>query len=270
MIGLIVATIGNKVAELSRLFKSLSEQQFKYFYVIIVSQDNHDQVADIVKKFSFDVTQVRLTVRGLAKARNEGLKFIKNGTNIISFPDDDCWFPSFALEKINADFKQRPQNTGICYRIFDPESKQFYKKYKTDTISKMGLMGILKVSSIEIFLNLDVFSKLDICFDERFGLGGMYISGEENIFLADIVKKNEIITYLPEIIVYHKRSHGGHKLSDAVLVGKGALFARIFGKTVGSGLLLVFILKKISDINLKRLIPNTIGAYRTLVSLKVK
>lgn len=271
MIGLIVATIGNKLTELARLLDSLTAQKYSDFYVIVVSQDNHEQVANVLAAYSsIDITQVRMNLRGLARARNEGMRHLKPGTFIASFPDDDCWFPPFALGKIDADFKLNPANTSICYQIYDPLSEQYYKGYKPQSIKKMDLFEILRVCSIEIFINVEVFNKLNIVFDERFGLGATYISGEENIFMADIVKANGIVTYLPEVVVYHEKSNEAVKLSDAILKGKGALFARIFGKFTGSSLLLIFMVKKLGMINVKRAVPNTIEAYKALINLKAK
>ena len=79
---------------------------------------------------------------------------------------------------------------ALSFQIFDPESRQFYKNYRQDAVSNLDFRGILRISSIEFFINLDKVNKGNLRFDERFGLGAKYPSGEENILLADLLKRN--------------------------------------------------------------------------------
>jgi glycosyltransferase involved in cell wall biosynthesis len=96
---LVVCTIGRS-AELNDFLKSLLIQDFKDFEVIIVDQNIDDRVTHIVADAAWDfpITHLRMPqMRGATRARNAGAKIARG--EIISFPDDDCWYPSWMLSK---------------------------------------------------------------------------------------------------------------------------------------------------------------------------
>jgi len=162
---------------------------------------------------------------GLSNARNEALKLVGKHVNFVTLSDDDCWYPPYSIEKVidmGKGFKG-----CLCFQIFDPIIKDYYKKYAPDYDKKLTLIKSLKVSSIEIFISTSVINS-GINFDVRFGLGTQYPSGEENIFLFDIIKNDFAIKYFPEIIVYHLKPDW--KKKEYIFKGKGALFVRLYNK----------------------------------------
>ena len=87
----------------------------------------------------------------------------------------------------------------------------------------------------------------NIKFDENFGLGGIYTSGEENIFLMDCINNGLKIIYIPITIAIHEKESSGRILDEKTIYSKGALFYRLFGiKSIY--LNLGFILKKSKEI----------------------
>ncbi|PUZ28121.1 glycosyltransferase family 2 protein [Chitinophaga parva] len=242
MISLIVATVGNKTDELRRLFESLERQRFTDYEVIVVSQDNHDVVGGIVSEFRGTALQVRLNRRGLAYARNEGIRYLSQRSGIVSFPDDDCWFPEDGLSIIAESFNQNPSEV-LSFRIYDPLTNNFYKGYPERPDGNLSWTQIFKKCSIELFFRLDVVKK-GIRFDERFGLGGNYPSGEENIFLADVKHAGMTISYLPVTVIHHLKPQRKSRLSFAQLMSKGPMFNRMFNKGTALILLTAFIIKK--------------------------
>ncbi|MGR6009475.1 hypothetical protein ACT7CZ_20825 [Bacillus cereus] len=120
---------------------------------------------------------------------------------IVTFSDDDCWYPKNAFETVVEGFKYRDID-ALSFQIFDPEIQQYYKEYPQASIEKLGIRGVLKISSIEFFINLNKIDIGDLKFDERFGLGAKYPSGEENILLADLLKQKYSISYVNQIIVF--------------------------------------------------------------------
>ena len=110
LFSLVVSTMGRS-EELRPLLRSLEEQSFRDFDVMIVDQNEDDRLGQIVQqKWNFPLTRIsRGGERGLSRGRNEGLK-VCQGT-YVCFPDDDCWyrpdFLSFAADRLSrtrADF----------------------------------------------------------------------------------------------------------------------------------------------------------------------
>lgn len=246
MINVIVPTLGTRVEEIKRLLNSLENQSYKKINVIIISQDNHNVVENILSGYELELKHIKLEKKGLSYARNQGLEFVKDG--IITFSDDDCWYPENAFEQVIKEFKNNDVS-ALSFQIYDPEVQKFYKEYPIDSIKVLNFRGVLKISSIEFFINLNEIDREDLIFDERFGLGANYPSGEENILLVDLLKKKYKIAYINQIIVFHKKKDQGNKVINAnTFIGKGPLFKRMKGTVPGIGMLTIFLIKKFNSI----------------------
>ncbi|EEK47815.1 glycosyltransferase family 2 protein [Bacillus cereus ATCC 10876] len=242
LVNVIVPTLGNRIEYIKRLFNSLEEQTINNIKVIIVSQENHDRISSLLMKYKFNYHHVILSKKGLSHARNKGLEYVDNG--IVTFSDDDCWYPKNAFETVVEGFKYRDID-ALSFQIFDPEIQQYYKEYPQAPIEKLGIRGVLKISSIEFFINLNKIDIGDLKFDERFGLGAKYPSGEENILLADLLKQKYSIAYVNQIIVFHKKKTSENKLIDSnTFTGKGPLFKRMRGTIPAICMLIIFFVKK--------------------------
>lgn len=234
MLTIIIPTLGTRIKELKRLLDSLASQTNSAFNVICIVQDNYAAVESVLEEYSFSIITILAKKKGLSAARNLAMEKIDRNSTCVTFSDDDCWYPSYAVEKVlefNIDDRQ-----CVCFQIFDPESQQYYKGYPTVSSSNMSKRELLKISSIEIFVPRSIVEE-NIRFDEDFGLGTSNPSGEENIFLFDLIKRNYIISYMPEIIVFHGVPNWANK--EYTFKGKGALFARLYNRPIG--LLMVFI-----------------------------
>lgn len=227
MLCIIVPTLGNRSEELKRLFSSLDNQTNKHFYVLCMVQGNYDLVYQISVKFNFEIHIHNLSKIGLSFARNIALNHVKIETTFITFSDDDCWYPPYMVDKIS-NYKYA-DNECICFNIYDPFKEKYYKSYPHQSISSLSKRDILKVSSIEIFVPRSIIES-KIYFDEKFGLGTNYPSGEENIFLFDLLDNKYKIRYFPHIIVYHAFPDWISK--EYIFNGKGALFVRLFNKPI--------------------------------------
>ena len=244
MISIIIPTIGTRKTELNRLLTSLENQSNNDFEIIIVSQDNHEDVTAQINQVSIKdkINHVKLHKKGLSYSRNEGMKHV-NG-DIVTFSDDDCWYPEDAVQNVYNYFKDHPKTGVSCYQIFDPTSNEFYKKYQPQAQEKVNFQELFRKSSIEIFVNLKVVEKSDVKFDEDFGLGAKYPSGEENVFLTDLQKRGYEISYEPSVIVYHPKKESSAFLSENQFLGKGPMFKRIYGPAVAFGMYSAFFAKK--------------------------
>ena len=241
MISIIIPTLGERPDELKRLFDSLHSQVYQNFEVILVTQLNHECINSL-SHYPFKIKHVKLLKKGLSYSRNEGLKQIE-GT-IVTFSDDDCWYPNDALQKAVKAFEQNASLDVACFQIFDPIQHVPYKSYHLEAKEQISYKDVLNKSSIEIFIRLANISSHDLSFDENFGLGTKYPSGEENIFLRDLLKKNLKISYIPDTIVYHQKPELQTRLTEAQLISKGPLFKRLTNTPIAVLLLFLFFLKK--------------------------
>lgn len=247
MISLIVPTLGTREKELHRLFESLNNQTLQDFEVIVVTQDNHQVVEGILSEFPFSYKHAKMNEKGLSKARNEGLKYVEG--SILTFSDDDCWYAENCFEEVRSSFEQ--QNADIlCFQIYDPIQNCYYKEYPANQQTKVPIKGLFRKSSIEIFLSLEKIKINDISFDEKFGLGAQYPSGEENIFLFDLYNKGyKSISYLPKKIVFHKKPTMESRINHKTFIGKGPMFKRLFNTPVALGILTLFFVKKVNHLD---------------------
>lgn len=182
--------------------------------------------------------------KGLSKSRNKGISNATGDICIIS--DDDVEYIKNYEEIILKAFDENPDIDIITFRIVTPEGEMF-KNYK-DNEFEHTKRSILKVSSIEVAFRLKSIKNNNIRFDEDFGLGSKYISGEENIFLMDSIKKGLKIKYIPEVIAIHEKESSGKILNEKAIYSKGPLFYRLFGlKSII--LNLGFVIKKINIIS---------------------
>ncbi len=236
MLAIIVPTLGNRIDELKRLFDSLEKQSNSNFEVILSVQGNHDTIRVLVDKYNMPVKICNLYAKGLSYARNKAIKLIDSNATLVTFSDDDCWYPAYAVECALINFNN--ENCSICYKIHDPIINAPYTIVEKN---KLNLRDSLKVSSIEIFISKNIIDS-GITFDERFGLGTKYPSGEENIFLFDIIKSQYNIKYFPEVIVYHLKPQWTNK--EYIFKGKGALFAKLYNRYIALIFIIIYALKK--------------------------
>jgi glycosyltransferase involved in cell wall biosynthesis len=241
MISIIIPTLGQREQELFRLLESLMNQTYKEIELIVVSQDNHELVEAALNRYPLPYKHLKTEEKGLSMARNKGLLQISG--EYVTFSDDDCWYPADGLQKVMDTFEANPLKDTICFKIYDPFLQEDYKRYPNKANDNITGIDFLRKSSIEIFAKSSCFKEESIRFDERFGLGSLYKSGEENIILNDLKKSGYKIAYEPSVVVYHKKREK-EAASNMDIIKKGPLFIRIFGYPLGITLFHMFYLKK--------------------------
>ncbi|WP_301109824.1 glycosyltransferase family A protein [Sporosarcina sp.] len=224
MFSLILATLGTRESELKRLLNSLLLQNNVKLELIVIAQGNFEIIRKILNEYTdqLDIRLIKTNEIGLSKARNLGLKHVQ-GENIVVFTDDDCWYPQNIFETIRTKVRRSQIST---FQIFDPKRNELFKNYPIDQARHKSIFKSFKVSSIEIFINTEKVDIKELSFDEEFGLGAKYPSGEENTLLLDLMKKGNSITYYPEVVVFHKVTEKVFNHND--LYVKGAFFRRNF------------------------------------------
>lgn len=199
---LILATI-KRTKEVKRFLEYLNLQTYRHFELIVVDQNNDERLKPILKSFKNYFPIIHLySPPGLARARNLGLKYISG--DIVGFPDDDCWYPSDLLEKLNLFFKEHLEVDGLVGCCLD-EKNNFSVLAWDKKSGKINYFNIWKrLTSTSLFLKSSLIKKIGN-FEETLGAGSgtEWGSGEETDYILRALKKGFQIYYSPQFFVYH-------------------------------------------------------------------
>lgn len=233
---ILLPTLGIRKNEIDRLLKSLKEQTYKEFEIVIVSQINHDEINKLKNKWNeLIINHIEIEEKGISLSRNIGISECKGEWIILS--DDDCWYPKDALEIINRRIADYNADV-ILSQIYDPKNKKKYKSYSNKMKIIKNKYELMSKSSIEIAIKK---TKINKKFDINFGLGAEYVCGEEVDFLLSHFKKCKMV-YCPDITVYHLRKN--KKDSEKQIIAKGAIYAKNFNIAVATLICLRDLIKK--------------------------
>lgn len=194
-VSLIMATYGRH-DECNLFLKSLENQEYKDFEVIVVDQNPVGYLDDIINNYKdkFVIKYVHLNKKGLSHARNIGLA--KATGSIVAFPDDDCEYFSDTLQKVVTEFNYTHADiiSGRIVHKKDIRTENGYTKINKYNIWKKSI-------SITIFMKN---SKLGL-FDEKLGVGSgtKYGSGEETDYLLTELEKGKTMMNCLSIAIFH-------------------------------------------------------------------
>lgn len=219
---LIMATLG-RYYEVDKIIESLSKQTYKNFELIIVDQNRKGFLKKIIEKYDekIEIIYINTKEKGLSKARNLGLKYIKG--DYVGFPDDDCIYIDIkTLEKIKNIFENK--NIDILTATINHGEKK-EKGNKFVNINKFNVW--LKGISYTMFFKRDVINQVGF-FDEMLGVGSgtQYGSGEETDYLIRALEKNFILCNTNEVLIYHPKENFNKKnlYKKAYSYSKGRMF----------------------------------------------
>lgn len=165
--------------------------------------------------------------KGLSKSRNLA---IQNAVKeLVVITDDDVVFkPNFENEIVSA-FNNL--NCDIINFQIEKSENQLFRKYSKSLKSKLNWFEIVNTHSVEMVLKREIVVKRQLFFDENFGLGAHFKSGEEAIFMANAKNNNLKLGYYPKPIVIHNEVTSTAKSSKKEQYYiQGAVFYAIFGK----------------------------------------
>lgn len=135
--------------------------------------------------------------KGLSINRNIALS--KATAPILLISDDDVDYTEDGLKTVIDSFRENANTDIICFKY---ESASTHKFYPNESISLSHPSKGYFVSSIEIaFRRESVQGK--IRFNENFGIGAIFPSGEEDIFLSDCLDFGLNGIFIPETIARH-------------------------------------------------------------------
>ena len=118
MISLITATYG-RTEEVRTLLGSLARQSYKDFEFILVDQNPHFILREMVAEYASRLTiqYIRSEAKGLSLNRNIGLDYSRG--EIVAFPDDDCFYEEDVLEKVIDVFQRQKDIVLVATAVKD-------------------------------------------------------------------------------------------------------------------------------------------------------
>ncbi|ACM15510.1 glycosyltransferase family 2 protein [Bacillus paranthracis] len=202
-ISLVMATIG-RLEDIRLFLESLKKQTYNNFELIVVDQNEHDRVENLIEGYKklFTIKYIKSSP-GLSKARNIGLEKVEG--DIVAFPDDDCKYRENTLQEVMDFLKENPQYhfvTGMCN---DDNGNISVSKFneKPCEINKNNawVCGV----SVTLFCKKEILERVS-GFDEELGAGSgtIFGSGEETDFILRCLGAGFKGYYVPKIIVLHE------------------------------------------------------------------
>ena len=165
------------------------------------STDNSEEIClKYQKKFYRNIIYIKIKHGGVSRARNVGLEYAKG--QFINFLDADDKWDSQALEYVFKFFKDNKNIDLVAGRLLFFEAINSYhpldyKFYKTRVVNLTKEYNCIQLSGpSSFFRNTLIIGKK---FEE-----GIF-SGEDTIFINNILLLNPIIGYIREAIYYYRK-----------------------------------------------------------------
>lgn len=232
----IVPTL-NRPADLEVCLKALAAARPAYAAVIVVDQGETPALGPLV--LSHGASYLHVEQRGISKARNTALRMA--ATPWIHFPDDDAIVKSDLLGRVADALARSPSAGFLAARVLAPDGRPIMVGMEERARPLVSPRDVLAtVMSPGLFVAARVMERCGV-FDERFGLGARWPSGEESDLLFRALAAGEAGIYVPDAVVVHPDPQALRdtvsKLRRARLYGRGwgALFARHAATAGGAG-----------------------------------
>jgi glycosyltransferase involved in cell wall biosynthesis len=201
---LVVPTVG-RPPELVRFLDSLDAQSYRSFRLIVVVDQNGAEplepiLAPYQERFGLLLVQ---SDRGLSRARNAGLRNVS--ADVVSFPDDDCWYPPDLLERVADVLQRNPGWDGVAGRTLDESARSSVLRWQKEP----GLITRENVwrtaVTVTLFYRRALVERVG-SFDETLspGAGTKWGSGDETDYVLRALASGLTLGYDPSIVVYHE------------------------------------------------------------------
>lgn len=199
-ISAVVATYRRK-DELCRLFDSVISNGINNIELIVVDQNPDGLIDDVIAEYHsvLDINHIKMSEANQSKARNLGASKAKYP--VVCFPDDDCWFESDSLRKIQEYFHSNP-STDLLVINWKQNPVVHSGSFALTTKEVFSFRAVGYVTYVLFFSN-SMFKKLG-GFMETIGIGKYIGGGEDSELTFRAADKGLNIWYNAEIGVNHK------------------------------------------------------------------
>ena len=182
---------------LNQMFQKVDLEKLNILVINQCSKDVHQAVQNRA-----NIVCINSKEKGLSKSRNLALKSSK--AKIVVLCDDDTVIAEDAPQKILRAFEYCDSDI-ITFKFAYLENYEDRKNYATE-IYKHSIKSLAGVCSVEIAFKRQSLIQNGLSFNESFGLGALYPTGEESILLYEARNRGLKIFYVPSLICYPPQS----------------------------------------------------------------
>lgn len=245
----IITPVYNSWLLMEKYFKSLENQTYKDFEVIIIDDKSTDdsfyQINEYKKKTSLTITIIQNEKNsGPGYSRNKGLEIAKG--EWITFVDSDDWISDNLLEKINVVINK---NNCNCV-IFDYFAIRNNKLHESTTVYGNHITGFLNISDSICDVRNHTFCKVykkELLFQNKV-LFPELKRCEDVAFVCQALVSCNIIYYLKESLYYYNQ-HSGSLSNNSILAENDMVQAyKIIKEKMGQSFSYEIEKKSISDL----------------------
>lgn len=217
---ILISTMNRK--DLSFLDKMFVNNQINDFNILIINQTTKDC---ILKSDYKNIRVINSFEYGLSKSRNLA---IENAIgDICLLADDDVQYVSGFRQIILNSFFNNGKAHIITFKMVDDKGTEF-KKYP-DVIWH-NIKSVITVNSVVIVFKKNEIIEHNLVFNSNFGLGSIFPTGDEYVFLRDGLKLNLNIYFENKVILSHKYFSSGRVMgSDKMVYARSAIMYKYSG-----------------------------------------
>lgn len=168
----------------------------------------------------------KISNRGVSRNRNNAISNASAPLALIA--DDDVLYTPSQLRNAIIAGSQNPEASIITLKYYSDHPTKCYPANSINLKKKMPQDYF--VSSIEIMLRPNAIKKAGLQFNEYFGLGSYFISGEEQLFINDALRAGLSVKFVPVVVGNHLNYTTSERYasSPAMTEAKGAMMALLF------------------------------------------
>lgn len=166
--------------------------------------------------------------RGVGLSRNNAL--MRSDADICLMADDDMVYVDGYKEKVVNAFKENSNADMILFNV--PIHKgNGVTKVKVKKNGRVRFINALKYGTVNCAFRREIILKKNILFSLLFGGGARYSSGEDSIFITDVLKNKLKVYSSTDVIaeIYENGSTWFNGYNKKYLYDRGALFRAIGG-----------------------------------------
>jgi len=138
--------------------------------VIVVDQNPDDRLVPIIESAlgKLDINHIRMTPTGVSAARNAGFR-ASRGT-LVTFPDDDCWYPPTLVADVEAWFQGHPDYNVLAVACLDESGVRSGNRWFQDECDLKVSNSLRTTMMPTLFFNCTPAMR-EVFFDEALNYG---------------------------------------------------------------------------------------------------
>lgn len=234
MIAVLISTLYNRLLEIKP--NQFPKNDDVYYVVSCQGVPEHDLSVyeNKIKQIFGDKNHSHVFIQGYGLSRNRNaainllMKLDFKG-RYFYISDDDIELCLDGIQEV-VEFASASGLDMVAGKIATLDMRDHKQNYSSSAVV-LNKLSAARVSSVEMVLSRTAVEKCKLRFDEQFGLGAKYPSGEEYIFVTDLLDQGCRAAFYPAYLCKHPPVTSGHDFysTPEKIMAKGAMFRRVFG-----------------------------------------